>query len=158
MFFFPEHGLGCVVLTNKRGANGFLASVRQKFLELTFGLPEKSKAIRESFKGIDAQFTKILWSKVSFAPQDLAPLTTLAGTYTNEYLGKMEICQDVQGAFKARTNDWILSIGVETKEDQSRFLVLKESPSDGTFRFLVQQEGSLLLDGGQTKYIFVRTP
>jgi len=156
MFFLPKSGLGMVILTNRRAGSGFSASIRQKFLELTFSMPSTATKMRGSFVGAYQQMIHMLWEKVSFKPKDLTSIHTLVGSYKSEALGTMEIRESSLGHFQAITKDWTLTIGLEIKEENVHFLVLKESPSDGTFRFLVQSDGSLMLDGGQTNYIFIR--
>ena len=155
MFFLPHHGLGVVVLTNKRSATAFTTLLRQRFLELTFELGKSiSQEMLPSLRDLHRKFMGDLAEGVSFVAKDLAPIQKMLGKYRNDEIGEVELQEAKNGTFRMVSKQWSYSLGIKNDIDQTIILVLKEPPSNLAFRFIVQKDSSLLLNEGSTKYRF----
>ena len=64
MFFFPEHRIGMVVLTNLSLANQFLAGVEQKLLEVLFGAESKAEAMIAAEKKALDDATEVMRARI----------------------------------------------------------------------------------------------
>jgi CubicO group peptidase (beta-lactamase class C family) len=98
MFFLPDQGIGAVVLTNMKGANAFLAAVRQRILELVFGAPPTSEqmvssAVKSMHVAIDS-----MRNRVDTNPPDaMSWLERWLGQYDCNELGEARIIQRLNG-------------------------------------------------------------
>jgi CubicO group peptidase (beta-lactamase class C family) len=153
MFFLPEHGIGMVMLTNLRLANQFLASVGQKFLELMFGAESRAEAmVTAEEKALD-DTTQLIRRRIKTDAAATAWIGDFTGHYLSEALGPASISQ-VGEEFEIEFESGSSRLGVEQSSD-SRQIVLTTPPWT-TMVVLADDPNKLLLDGGQTKYQFVR--
>ena len=91
--FFPEHGLGLVVLTNAAAANAYTGAVRRRLVELLFDADEEAeKALAFGIKQTEEAIKKQM-EEITLTP-DAAFVDPLLGTWTNPRLGTIEIRRD----------------------------------------------------------------
>ena len=74
----------------------------------------------------------------------------------SEELGSASISQQGDG-FRIAFESWSSDLGAEEQSDKSRHIVLTSRPFQGSIKLqLTDDPNVLLLDGGQTRYRFVR--
>ncbi|MFP5235714.1 MAG: serine hydrolase domain-containing protein [Acidobacteriota bacterium] len=158
MAFFPEHGIGMVVLTNLRAANLFLSAIGQKLIEILFGAQEKAEALVTSAKKVLDDSIASIRQRVKTEPEATAWIQDYLGEYVSEELGAASISQQGDG-FRIAFESWWSELGSEEQSDKSRHIVLTSAPFQGSVKLQVTHDPDvLLLDGGQTQYRFVRRP
>jgi len=156
MFFFPEHGVGMVILTNLRAANLFLASVGQRLVELLFGAECKAEAMVTAAKKALDDALEGIRRRVKIEATATTWIGDFTGHYISEELGPACISQ-IGEAFQIEFESWSSNLGVEEQSSKSRQIVLTSPPWLGTIKLqLTDNPNVLLLDGGQTRYEFVR--
>jgi CubicO group peptidase (beta-lactamase class C family) len=156
MFFLPEHGIGMVVLTNLRAANLFLASVGQKLLEILFGAERKAEAMVTSAKTAIDDALEGIRQRVKTDPAAIAWISGFTGEYVSEELGSACISKTGDG-FRIEFESWTSNLGVEEQSSKSRQIVLTSAPWLGSIKLQLSDDPNrLVLDGGQTRYEFVR--
>jgi len=156
MAFFPEHGIGMVVLSNLRAANLFLSAVGQRLIEILFGAEARAEALVTSAKkALDDSLASIR-QRVKTKPEATAWIQDYVGQYASEELGSASISQQGDG-FRIAFESWSSDVGSEEQSDKSRHIVLTSAPFLGSIKLqLTDDPNVLLLDGGQTRYKFVR--
>lgn len=158
LFFLPEHGLGAVILTNAGGANAFRATVKRRFFEILFnGREEARETLTYSLGQREKVYEKIL-GETNFNPET-AWLTSLAGTYRNEALGRVEVRLDGDRAtFDA--GEWQSPIGQRKGPDGTAKLMLTGAPYAGFELLPGHKDGHpiLKLELSQQEYVFEQTP
>jgi CubicO group peptidase (beta-lactamase class C family) len=156
MVFLPEHGIGMVVLSNLRAANLFLSAVGQKLIEILFGAEAKAEALVKSAKNaLDDSFVSVR-QRVRTEPAATAWIQNYVGHYVSEELGSASISQQGE-CFRIAFESWSSDLGSEEQSDKSRHIVLTSAPFQGSIKLqLTDDPNVLLLDGGQTRYRFVR--
>jgi CubicO group peptidase (beta-lactamase class C family) len=156
MVFFPEHGIGMVVLSNLRAANLFLSAVGQKLIEILFGAEARAEALVTSAKNALDDSIVSIRQRVRTEPEATAWIQNYVGRYVSEELGSASISQ--QGnCFRIAFESWSSDLGSEEQSDKSRHIVLTSAPFQGSIKLQVTDDPNiLLLDGGQTRYEFVR--
>ncbi len=88
--FFPEHGIGFVMLTNAQAANGYIGAVRRRLVELLFDANEEAEkglafGIKQQAETIKKQLTEITMTP------EAAFVEPVLGRWTNPRLGAIEI-------------------------------------------------------------------
>jgi CubicO group peptidase (beta-lactamase class C family) len=156
MMFFPEHGIGMVVLTNLRAANLFLSAAGQKLIEILFEAEARAEALVTSAKkALDDSLASIR-QRVRTEPEATAWIQNYLGRYVSEELGSALISHEGDG-FRIAFESWSSDLGSEEQSDKSRHIVLTSAPFLGSIKLqLTGDPDVLLLDGGQTRYRFVR--
>jgi CubicO group peptidase (beta-lactamase class C family) len=156
--FFPEHGIGLVVLTNAAAANAYTAAVRRKLVELLFDAnAEAEKGLAFGIEQLRTAIEKQL-EEITLKPEP-AFVEPLMGTWTNPRLGAIEIRSGHDG-FTLDAGEWSAPIGEHKDQSGARKLMLVGPPFVG-FAFWPQQtEGrpGLLFETAQQKYWFERPP
>jgi CubicO group peptidase (beta-lactamase class C family) len=156
LFFVPERELGVVVLTNAYAAVGFLRAVRQKVFELVFGAEAKAEKTAEMAAKINAEGIAVLQRQVTTDPAAMEWVGGLAGRYKCAELGNARLERHANG-YRMEFDEWGSTVGAEVREGGDRLLRLVSPPWRGVLSLLVDAAGQkLLLDGGQTKYVFER--
>jgi hypothetical protein len=156
MFFLPEHGAGMVVLTNLRAANLFLTAIGQKLIEILFEAESKAETILTGAKKALDNSIESLRKRVKTDPGATVWIRDYVGNYVSEELGPASISQEGEG-FRIAFESWSSDLGVEEQSSESRQIVLTSAPWLGGIKLqLTNDPDMLLLDGGQTKYRFVR--
>jgi hypothetical protein len=155
MFFVPEHRIGMVILTNLRFANQFLASVGQILMEVLFGAESKAEAMVTGEKKALDDGTEVIRRRIKTDAGSTAWIRDYTGHSVSEQLGSACISQmgdESQIEFESGSSN----LGVEEQSGKSRNIVLTTAPWLSTKLQLTDDSNTLLLDGGQTKYAFVR--
>jgi CubicO group peptidase (beta-lactamase class C family) len=155
MFFLPEHRIGMVILTNVSLANQFLASVEQKLLELLFGAESKAEAMVAAEKKALDDATEVARRRIKTDAEAMAWVREYTGHYVSKELGPAYISQSGDG-FHVYFESGSSRLAVE-QSGTSRQIVLTTPP--WTTRLQPTDDpNTLLVDGGQTRYEFVRVP
>ncbi len=162
LYFLPEHGLGAVLLTNRRNTNLFLAAVRQKVLELLFDAPRSASQMVAAAQRSSAATLERRLSRVQSGPNAATWLAELAGDYRSAELGPLSISVR-DGVVWAQFESWQSPLGAEIAQNTERFVVLTGAPWSGELRLRVLDATydslpRLLLDGGQIQYTFEPAP
>jgi CubicO group peptidase (beta-lactamase class C family) len=156
MFFLPEHGIGMVMLTNLRAANGFLGAVGQRLIELLFGAESKAEAIVTSEKKALDDWLRSIHERIKTAPEATAWIRDYVGDYVSDELGPASISKHAEG-FRIAFESWSSDLGVEEQPGGSRQIVLTSAPWQGSIKLqLADDPNTLLLNSVQTQYKFVR--
>jgi CubicO group peptidase (beta-lactamase class C family) len=154
--FFPDHGLGLVVLTNVAAANGYTAAVRRRLVELLFDADEEAeRTLAFGLKQTEDAIKKQL-EEITLTP-DAAFIDPLIGRWTNPRLGTIEIRRDPDGVV-LDAGEWQAPVGEHTDTSGARRILLTGPPFAG-FAFWPQTtEGKpgLLFETAQQKYWFER--
>jgi len=155
MFFFPDHGVGAVVLTNLGGsANAFRSVARRRLIEILFdGREEAQENLTYELTEREAILEKER-AEMDFAP-DRAWLESMAGAYFHPSLGRVEVHLEGDGAiFDA--GEWKSAVGRRRASDGAVKLMLTTAPWAG-FEFLPgEKDGkkTLGLELSQQQYLF----
>jgi CubicO group peptidase (beta-lactamase class C family) len=156
--FWPEHGVGLVVLTNAAAANAYLGAVRRRFVEVLLDADEEAETqLAFGIKQLAEQISKQL-EEITLKP-DPEFVRPLAGAWTNPHLGTIEIRPERDG-FVLDAGEWKSSIGEHKDKSGARKIFLTGPPFAG-FAFWPQtNEGrpALLFETAQQKYWFERPP
>ena len=154
--FYPEHGLGLVMLTNAQAANGYMSAVRRRLIEILFdATPEAEQQLAFGIKQLGETIKKQL-AEVTLNPE-AAFVEPLAGKWTNPRLGTIEIRRDKTG-FIFDAGEWQSPIGEHKDPSGARRIIMTGPPFAG-FAFWPQQNDGkmmLLFETAQQKYWFER--
>ena len=154
--FFPEHGVGLVILTNAASSNAYTGAVRRRFVELLLDADEEAATqLAFGIKQLGEQIAKQL-EEISLKP-DPQFVQPLLGTWTNPRLGTIEIRRDGD-VVTVDAGEWKGAAGVHTDKSGTRRLILTGPPFVGLSFWPQEQEGrpALLFETAQQKYWFVR--
>jgi hypothetical protein len=156
--FFPEHGVGLVVLTNAAAANAYTGAVRRKLIELLFDANEEAeKGLAFNIKQVGEVVKKQL-EEITMNPEPTF-VEPLIGTWTNPRLGAIEIRREGDG-FTLDAGEWKVPIGEHRDKSGARKVILTGPPFVG-FAFWPQKNEdrpALLFETAQQKYWFERPP
>jgi CubicO group peptidase (beta-lactamase class C family) len=153
MFFLPESRVGMVLLTNLQLANQFLASVEQKLVELLFGAAPEAKAMVDAEKKTRDEMVEVMSGRVRIDAESTAWISNFIGNYKSEELGIARISRAEDG-FEIELESGSSKLGAE-QSGMSRNIVLTTPP--WTTRLQPTDDpNTLLVDGGQTTYRFIR--
>jgi CubicO group peptidase (beta-lactamase class C family) len=155
MFFQPEQQTGLVVLTNLRLANQFHAAVGQRLMELLFGAESRAEAMVMAEKKALEDGTKVLGERIKTDAGSTAWIAGYTGRYVCEELGAATILR-VGDGFRIELESGWSALGVEEQASTSRQIVLTTAPWVSVKLQVTEDPGTLVLDGGQKKYEFVR--
>ena len=154
--FYPEHGLGLIVLTNVAAANAYTGAVKRRLIELLFDadpIAEKNLAfgVKQNEEAIERQM-----AEVTLTP-DAAFVDPLLGKWTNARLGTIEIRREPEGVV-LDAGEWRGPVGTHTDKSGVRRLVLTGPPFAGLPFWPQTQDGKsvLLFETAQQKYLFER--
>lgn len=154
--FFPEHGVGLVVLTNAAGAGGYVGAVRRKLVELLFDANEEAeKQLAFGINQLD-EVMKKRSSEITMQPDD-AFVEPLVGAWTTSGLGEIRIVRD-GNRYIFDAGEWKSTLGEHTDRSGARRIILTSPPLAGLTFWPQNNEGrpALLLETGQQKYWFER--
>jgi CubicO group peptidase (beta-lactamase class C family) len=155
MFFLPEHRIGVVMLTNLRLANQFLAAVSQRLLELLFGVVSSAEAMVTAEKRMLDDSTRVSGRRVKTDAESTAWLRRFVGHYVSQALGSARIREDEDG-LRIELEAGSSRLAVDEGWGGQREIVLTTAPWAGVKLQASDDMKVLMLDGGQTKYEFVR--
>ena len=156
--FFPEHGIGFIMLTNAQAANAYMGAVRRRLVELLFDANEEAEqglafGIKQQAENIKKQLTEItMIPEATFVEPVL-------GTWTNPRLGTIEFRREGAGV-TLDVGEWKSTVGEHKDQSGVRRLILTGPPFAG-LAFWPQSTGTkttLLFETAQQKYVFERSP
>lgn len=153
LFFYPEKGIGVVMMANSCYGHTFLSSVKQKFLELTFGAKPQAEDIINISMSQQAEILRKVREDVSLDRDKLQWIKAYEGEYTNPHLGGATITQTPYG-FEITCKEWKSRLGAQTDQNGASYLVLIDPPFPGLLKLQAQDSGELFLDAGQEQYQF----
>jgi hypothetical protein len=154
MLFLPEHSVGYVVLTNVRVANSFLGAFHQRFVEVVFGAAPAADAMIAAEVESRTKHNDTLRETIRLDTEGTAWIGEYLGRYECEELGRAEITRESHG-YRIAFESWASDVGSAADTGDKRELVLTSAPWRGGLRLQVHAEPKhLVLDGGQTKYVF----
>jgi CubicO group peptidase (beta-lactamase class C family) len=155
MSFLPEQGIGMVMLTNVRTANGFLSAVEQRLLEILFGAESKAEAMVISEKKATDDSLKSMHQRVRTTSEATAWIANYVGDYASEELGPACIFKYGEG-FRIAFESWSSDLGVEEEASGKRQIVMT-SHGQGRMKLQVEEDlKTLLFNSVQTQYRFLR--
>ena len=153
LFFYPEKGIGVVVMANSRYGHSFISGIKQKFLELTFGAKLQADEIINVSISQQTEMLRKVKQDVSLENERLVWIKEFIGEYSNPHLGDAHIVQ-TQNGFEMLCKEWKSRLGSEIDQNGKRYLVLVDPPFPGLLKLQAQNNGELMLDAGQEQYQF----
>jgi CubicO group peptidase (beta-lactamase class C family) len=152
MIFWPDHDLGLVILSNAQAAHAFAGAIQQKLLELVFDIGGKAdQALLHYLKRREERIGKEL-ARLDFTPEP-AWISPLLGVYENESLGFLALRR--QGnRYLVDVGEWQSEVARYTHAGQSTLMLV--GPPVAALQLQVKDEGNLVLEAGQQKYVFRR--
>lgn len=154
--FYPEHGLGLIVLTNAQAANAYNSAVKRRLVELLFDANEEAeKGLAFGIKQLGETIQKQM-QEITLNP-DPAFVEPLVGFWTNPRLGTIEIRRDGPGV-TLDAGEWKAPVGEHKDQSGARRIILTGPPFAGLAFWPQQNEGrpALLFETAQQKYWFER--
>jgi hypothetical protein len=154
--FFPDDGLGLVVLTNAASANAYTAAVRRRLVELLFDADEEAeKALAFGLKQTEDAIKKRM-EEITLTP-DATFIDPLIGKWTNPRLGTVEIRRDTEGVI-LDAGEWHAPIGEHKDKSGARRILLTGPPFAGLAFWPQVNDGkpALLFETAQQTYWFGR--
>lgn len=154
--FFPEHGIGFVMLTNAQATNAYMGAVRRRLVELLFDANEEAVAGLAFGLKQQAENIKKQLAEISMIP-DAALVDPLLGRWSNPRLGTIELRREGTGV-TLDVGEWKSPIGEHKDSSGVRRLITTGPPFVG-FAFWPQTAGgtsTLLFETAQQKYAFER--
>jgi CubicO group peptidase (beta-lactamase class C family) len=156
--FFPEHGVAFIMLTNAQAANGYIAAVRRRLVELLFDANEEAEkglafGIKQQAEAIKKQLAEITMTP------EAAFIDPVLGTWANPRLGTIEFRREGTGVI-LDVGEWTSTVGEHKDQSGVRRLISTGPPFAG-FAFWPQTTGgrpTLLFETAQQKYVFERAP
>ena len=155
--FFPEHGVGFVMLTNAQAANAYMGAVRRRLVELLFDANEEAEkglafGIKQQAENIKKQLAEITQTP------DAAFVDPILGRWGNPRLGTIELRREGSGVI-LDVGEWKSTVGEHKDQSGVRRLVTTGPPFVG-FAFWPQSgaKPTLLFETAQQKYVFERMP
>jgi hypothetical protein len=154
--FFPEHGLGLIVLTNVASANAYTAAVRRRLVELLFDANEEAEealafGLKQTEDAIERQMQEI-----TLTPE-AAFIDPLIGRWTNPRLGVIEIRRGKDGIV-LDAGEWQAPVGEHEDKSGAQRIILTGPPFTGLAFWPQVNEGKpgLLFETAQQTYWFER--
>jgi CubicO group peptidase (beta-lactamase class C family) len=156
--FFPEHGIGFIMLTNAQATNAYMGAVRRPLVELLFDANEEAEQGLAFGIKQQAESIKKLLSEITPTPE-AAFVDPVLGTWTNPRLGTIEFRREGAGV-TLDVGEWKTTVGEHKDQSGVRRLMMTSPPFAG-LAFWPQSTGakpSLLFETAQQKYVFERAP
>jgi CubicO group peptidase (beta-lactamase class C family) len=153
MTFWPEHNLGIVVLANAQAAHAFTSVVQLKLLELVFDSEKKADRTLAHHLKRRAEIISRESAKLDPSPE-AAWIAPLLGVYENEALGRLAVRRKGD-RYLVDVGEWQSEVAQYTHAGQSTLMIV--GPPVAALQLQVSDEGDLLLEAGQQKYLFRRT-
>jgi CubicO group peptidase (beta-lactamase class C family) len=156
--FFPEHGIGFVMLTNAQAANAYIGAVRRRLVELLFDANEEAEqglafGIKQQAESIKKQLAEITMTPGA------GFVDPVLGRWSNARLGTIELKRDGAG-ITLDAGEWKAAVGEHKDSTGVRRLITTGPPFVG-FAFWPQSDAgkpTLLFETAQQKYVFERVP
>lgn len=154
--FYPDHGIGLVVLTNVAAGNAYTGALRRRLVELLFDAEEEAeKALAFGVKQTQEAIKKQM-EEVTLTP-DPAFVDPWIGKWTNPRLGTIEIRRQADGVV-LDAGEWRSPVGEHKDKSGSRRILLTGPPFAGLAFWPQTTDGKpgLLFETAQQKYWFHR--
>ncbi|NUO76867.1 MAG: beta-lactamase family protein [Lysobacter sp.] len=153
MVWWPEHGIGVVILMNASTGNVLMDAFPRKVMELLFdGRPEADSMVAAAAAGERERFAA--WRRGLAFPALGEHTAALAPRYRNDLLGELRV-QQVRGRLGFRFDAWEAPIASRTGADgRVEFIVAIPSPP---FPFVAGGAAgarTLTLRDAQNEYVF----
>lgn len=151
--FYPDKGLGYVMIANGTGGHMVEAAIRARLVELWFGTDDKAK---EGFMvGLETQKKGLAELRAQLSVPDADTVKAVSGVHQNPELGrfsirakKSELWLDA-GVYQTR-------LGLHARPDGKRTLVFMDPPLVGLALELRPEAQSFRLEKAQELYDFER--
>ena len=128
-----------VILSNARFVHPFLAAVKQKFLELTFGAKPCSDQMINTMLQDRENAIKKNHETVSVDSKDTAWIASQVGLFASNRLGAAKLSKTNNGKeYEMEFQEWKSRVGSETEKNGKKFLVLVDPPFDCEIKLLVE--------------------
>lgn len=157
-FFFPDYGIGAVVLTNAGQANEFRSAVRRRLLEILFdGRDEAKESLAFSLSQRRTLMEKVI-GETDFTPER-SWLESLVGAYDNPSLGHVDVRLDETGGATFDAGEWKSPLARWRGPDGVAQVILTGAPFAGLGFLPGEKDGrpTLNLELSQQRYVFERT-
>ena len=158
MFMLPEQKVAVVILSNEAHAGGFNGAVQRKVMEELFDGKDLAKARVAFSQKQHKDFMTREMAKITRDP-DKEWAKKLAGTYTNDGLGKVRVIVDAKGnTFDA--GEWKSAFGQKKETDGTIKVVLLDPPMTGLDMTIGGDDAkpTLTVRTAQQTYVFAREP
>ena len=152
MGFYPEKGVGFVILVNLQGANAFADLLTDKLFELLF---DDKPTSQKNLEFLLAERKKGSEKINALIKKKIAGQKSLTGTFRSPELGKM-VLRKTKAGLVADFGEWSTKIE-ELKEEKgkNRAFLLMSPPWNGGLA-LVQQKDGYFMEAAQKKYVFTK--
>ena len=149
--FYPDKGLGYVMIANGDSGYAVEAAVRTRLVEMWFGIDDKAK---EGFVvGLEAQKKGLSDLRSQLKVPDAETVKRVVGVHQNSELGHFVFSQK-KGALWLDAGVYQTRLGLHTRPDGSRTLVFQDAPLMGLSLELPETGPSLRLTKAQESYEF----
>ena len=162
MFMLPEQGIGIVILTNVRNGGDyeifpFNEPVKRRILEEVFDGKPLASAMVDHFVRTRRDLVAAALASIERDP-DPAWVRGFSGTYVNASLGRVRITAASRGG-TFDVGEWKSDFARKRDGDAATKLVLVDPPFAGGEPIIGgdEQHPTLIVETGQTKYVFERT-
>jgi CubicO group peptidase (beta-lactamase class C family) len=162
MFMLPEQGLGIVILTNVRNGGDyeifpFNEPVKRRILEELFDGKPLASMMVDLFVKTRRDLVAAALASIDRDPEPTW-VQRFAGTYVNPSLGRVTITAAARGG-TFDVGEWKSDFARKRDGDAATKLVLVDPPFAGGEPIIGgdQPHPTLIVETGQTKYVFERT-
>lgn len=151
--FYPDKGLGYVMIANGTGGHMVEATVRARLVELWFGIDDKAK---EGFMvGLEAQKQGLAELRAQLTTPDAETAKRLVGVHQNPELGRFSLATK-KGELWLDAGVYQTRLGLHTRPDGKQSLVFRDPPLVGLSLELEPEGSSFRLVKAQESYDFSR--
>lgn len=155
MFWFPDHGVGAVILTNSSSGGSLLNPFARKLVEVLFDARPESAAM-VSVAAVQNKAWIAKNRERLIIPPESAEAGKLASRYSSDALGEIAVKRDAK-AVVFDFGEWRSSVALRRNDDGTLSFVTID-PAVGGFTFVVgERDGkrALILRDSQHEYAFL---
>ena len=157
MMWFPEHGVGAVILTNSDSGGDLHGPFLRKLAEVLFdGKPEAEEQLRVAAVQRKAGLAK--WRERLMVPADPKEVGKLAARYVSTGLGELNVRKE-HGAVIFDVGEWRSTVA-SRKNDDGTISFITIDPTISGFEFVVSEKGgkrALVIRDAQHEYMFLES-
>jgi CubicO group peptidase (beta-lactamase class C family) len=154
ILFFPDSGIGAVILTNSDTGGLMLRPFMRRLLEIVFdGKPEAAADVASAAERHKAYVAKERQRLV--APADPALVKQLATRYTSKELGEIAVLNQA-GTVTFDFGEWKSAVASRQNDDGTVSFITTDPTNEG-FEFVVGERSGkrvLIIRDGQHEYVF----
>jgi CubicO group peptidase (beta-lactamase class C family) len=155
MIWFPDHGVGAVILTNADAGAALRGPFLRRLAEILFdGKPEAEEQVRVAAAQRKAQIAKDRERLV--VPPDPGEAAKLAARYISKELGELNVKKEGTGVV-FDVGEWKSTVASRKNDDGTTSFITIDPTIDG-FTFVVSERGgkrALVLRDAQHEYAFL---